>query len=58
MVVKLLTTSVREVFIGLTQQLTKQMSMLRDLGLKGWEVCAFNYHGNELLLKREIEDEQ
>lgn len=34
------------------------MSMLRDLGLKGWEVCAFNYHGDELLLKREIEDEQ
>ena len=34
------------------------MSILRDLGLKGWEVCAFNYHGNELLLKREIENEQ
>lgn len=30
---------------------------LRDFGSKGWEVCAFNYHGNELLLKREIENE-
>lgn len=31
---------------------------LRDLGSKGWEVCAFDNDYHELLLKREIENEQ
>ncbi len=31
---------------------------LRDLGSKGWEVCAFDNDYNEMLLKREIENGQ
>ena len=31
---------------------------LRDLGSKGREVCAFDNDYHELLLKREIENEQ
>ena len=31
---------------------------LIDLGSKGWEVCAFDNDYHELLLKREIENEQ
>ena len=38
--------------------LSSALYVLRDLGLKGWEVCAFDNDYHEMLLKREIENEQ
>ena len=37
---------------------TSAIHFINEMGRKGWEVCAFNSDNSEILLKREIENEQ
>ena len=37
--------------------LSSVLNYLKREGESGWEVCAFDNHNSEILLKREIENE-